>query len=380
MASSAVFERRARVLKGLGTVIDADNAKVQGYLSSLPMEDLYELQRCAVPELAERLSPLMAIGRMPRPMRVPRTVTIPAELPEGLAKPLCLYQDRHLQRYGSLGKKGHTRSYAYAARLLSEPLRMANFLVAQGVSTFDGLRRRDVVGFMQAHPGVKKAAIDRFLKFLGEDRHFKPAHPPRPSKLGKPVSDPSTPPVMFTRDELRRKLLGWREHRTEPEYVLAWMVARLGLMAQTAYDLTLNQFALMEDGCLAIRPARVWVRLPKAVGASLAKLIDQRFPSWRTTVPERLGSIRPFTTLVPNLRRLIDEVFEGKTRAIRASALYAAMREGHFDRVTLTETLGVGVSTISKLERLLSADLHRRLPAELVEARNKHILGQDDDG
>jgi hypothetical protein len=150
-------------------------------------------------------------------------------------------------------------------------------------------------------------------------------------------------------------------------------------MAQDAYDLTLDRFAINEGGRLAVRPAQIWVLLPKSVGAMFERNIDSVFPTWKTVSADRRSHIALFPGIVPNFRRYMDEVFKGKARAVRASAVYAAMREGHTDRVTLNQTIGISIATLMKLEQLLSADLHRRLPADFVQERNKHILGQAGD-
>jgi hypothetical protein len=377
--SREIFELRAGVLRELGEVIDVGNEHVIQFLESLDPEGLFELKRCAVPALLERLSPLIELSKAKPAQRVAREVEIPVDLPEGIKAQIEAYKARHERRYKKLAEHGHTRSHTYVSRLLSEPMRLACFMAARGSKTLLGLSKRDLVAFMQANPHVSRTAIDRFFNFVHEDQPFKTKTTPSRGKQGIPASQGPPPPVMFTREELKEMLEGVKQSRSEAEYLLTWLVARLGLMAQDAYDLTLDRFAVNEEGRLAVRPAQVWVLVPKSVGAKFEQLLDSVYPTWKTVAADRRSHIALFPGVVPDFRRYMDEVFKGKARAVRASAIYAAMREGHTDRVTLNQTIGVSISTLMKLEQLLSADLHRRLPADFVEERNKHILGQAGD-
>lgn len=46
-----------------------------------------------------------------------------------------------------------------------------------------------------------------------------------------------------------------------------------------------------------------------------------------------------------------------------------------FDHLA-TSTKGVSIATITSIERHLSSDVHRKLPPELVEERNKVLKGE----
>ena len=122
--------------------------------------------------------------------------------------------------------------------------------------------------------------------------------------------------------------------------------------------------------------------VPKSVAAIFERNIEQLFPGWRDATLEARSHMSLFLTTIPKVHAFVKRTLGHNARVLRASAIYAAMRAGHRDRVTLVETMGVSIATIQKLERLLSADLHRTLPAEFVKERNKHITGtagtQDD--
>ena len=68
-------------------------------------------------------------------------------------------------------------------------------------------------------------------------------------------------------EELKQILDRVQSENTEPEYLLAWLICKMGLTAQAAYDITLDKFEVNEAGRLAVRPARVWVLVPKSVSA-----------------------------------------------------------------------------------------------------------------
>lgn len=54
------------------------------------------------------------------------------------------------------------------------------------------------------------------------------------------------------------------------------------------------------------------------------------------------------------------------------------MLRGNLDRVTLNQTMGVSIATITSIERHLSGDLHRKVDPALVAERNKVLRGDDD--
>jgi Fe-S-cluster formation regulator IscX/YfhJ len=130
---------------------------------------------------------------------------------------------------------------------------------------------------------------------------------------------------------------------------------------------------------MVIQPALVWVEVPPRVADQFRNIIEPVEPSWGKVDPESLRHVTLFDHYITKLDDFSAKVLQGRTRLLRASAIFAAMLDGHLDRVTLRHTMGVSMPTILQLERLLSVDLHRRLDPGLVEARNAHITGQVDD-
>jgi hypothetical protein len=380
------FEVRLTVLRGLGKVIDGGDAAVMRYLRTLTPEQTYELVRSAVPALQARVSALLKQAEVQEPRRERRQVSIPESLPEQMREVLVKYQAKLERRSDRLTEKGHTRSYTYAARLMSEPLRLSLYLVAEGHTSWLSMKRRDVVSFMAKNPAVLRTSVERFLRFLEEDRPFAAAAnvQRKGAKRKSGVGQSSPAHEVLSPEELKAILDRVRSENTEPEYLLTWLICKMGLTAQAAYDITLDKFEVNEAGRLAIRPARVWVLVPKSVATIFERNIELLFPGWRDATPEERSHMSLFTTTVPKVHTFVEQTLGQKARTLRASAIYAAMRAGHLDRVTLVETMGVSIATIQKLERLLSTDLHRTLPAAFVKERNKHIMGtagtQDDGG
>lgn len=379
------FEVRLTVLRGLGKVIDGGDAAVIRYLRTLTPGETYELVRCAVPALQARVSALLKQAEVPEPRRDRRQVSVPDSFPEAMREVLLKYQAKLERRSDRLAEKGHTRSYAYVSRLMSEPRRLAAYLVAEGHTSWLSMKRRDVVSFMAKNPAVLRTSIDRFLRFLEEDRPFASASTVQRKGAKRKTGVGQTSPAheVIAPEDLKALLERVRTECTEPEYLVTWLICKMGLTAQSAADITLDKFEVNEAGRLAIRPARAWVLIPKGVAAVFERNIEALFPGWRGATIEARSHMSLFTTSIPKVHGFIEQKLGQKARVLRASAIYAAMRAGHLDRVTLVETMGVSVGTIQKLERLLSADLHRTLPAAFVKERNKHIMGtaeSQDDG
>jgi hypothetical protein len=82
-----------------------------------------------------------------------------------------------------------------------------------------------------------------------------------------------------------------RERYSDPEYVLAWMVCRLGMIARHAYNITLDRIRLNDSGRMVIRPALVWVEVPTRVAGQFRKIIEAVEPSWGQGDPESLRHI-----------------------------------------------------------------------------------------
>lgn len=372
------FETRVRVYRSLGDVIDQNDEALAAFVERLPPEDRFELLRSAVPELKARLAPALApVSDLPiRPAL--RPARIPADLPPDLRERLLAYRDRIQSRYDRLLKNGHERSNVYVSRTLSGPVRLASYASAHlGLTRWDALRTRDVVAFMAAHPGVSRQHVEPFLRFLTENQPFRQARRgSRPKHRGEKRN--ALAPEVVEAAELDALLAEVRASRSDAEYILAWLVCRMGVRVHMAHALTLDRVRVNDAGQLVVRPAKVWVAVPGRESATIRRMLESVVPGWERKPPEELRFLRLFDPHVVRLPVFIAEVLQGRARRLRLSAIYAAMRKGHLDRVTLTKTLGVSAPTLVRLEQLLTADLHGRLSPGLVKARNRVIRGEVD--
>ena len=377
--TAARFEVRLTVLKGLGKVIDGGDAAVIRYLRTLTPEQTYELVRSAVPALQARVSALLKQADVQEPRQERRQVQIPESIPEQMRDKLLQYEAKLERRSNRLTEKGHTRSYTYIARLMSEPRRLAIYLAAEGHTSWLSMKRRDVVSFMAKNPAVLRTSVERFLRFLEEDRPFSSASTVqrKGAKRKSGVGQSSPPHEVLMPEELKQILDRVQSENTEPEYLLAWLICKMGMTAKNAFRFTVDRLKVDDAGRLVVRTAQVWVVVPKSATSLFAKLADEAAPGWRTAKSNELEFIRLFEQNIKNLNHFRAQVLRGKARELRASCVYAAMLKGNLDRVTIHQTMGVSIPTIMSIERHLSTDVHRKLPPELVARRNKVLKGEE---
>lgn len=340
-------------------------------------EDRHELLDAAVPELRVQLA--FALSALGEPSTCPpsRPVTKSDDLPADLAEKLSLFQARIETRYKRLLKSGHERTGPYVAEVMAGPKRLASFLAAEGITRWDAMRKRDLVAFFAANPRLLKAKVERFMKFLNEHKPFRETRGGAAKPRG--MKRPRSAPVVMPPEELRAALSEIRLSATDQEYLLAWLICRMGMTATSAYSLTLDRVTLNDQGQLVIRPARAWVVVPVREAAIFKAMAEAIAPAWPKMPEDALKFITIFDAYIPNLNRYAERVLKGRARLLRSSAIFAAMMTGHLDRVTLNKTMGVSTPTIAKLETLLSGDLHRRLDPDFIKERNKRILGEGSD-
>ncbi len=370
------FDERAAAFRQVGDAIDKSDMHLRNALFGLTPDQRYEVMHNACKELKVRLSPLLAEIQSGSLQPPDREALIPDELPDGLKSELIGYRDRLIRRHELLVKRGHKRSHKYVSNLLILPVKLARFLHDQGISTWDAMRQRDVVRFLAANPLVRPTALSRLMRALSEDKPFseKRGRYVRGRKSSKPLPLQE----VLSPDELQSVLNGIKESRSDAEYAAAWLVAKLGMTASAAHGLTVDRLKLDDAGRLVIRPAKVWVVVPKSVAHILTKIADEMAPGWKTAQDDEFAFIRLFDGKLPNINNFRSDVLLGDARRLRASAVYTAMLRGTLDRVTLNQTMGVSIATITSIERHLSVDVHRKLDCELVAERNKILRGDED--
>lgn len=107
-------------------------------------------------------------------------------------------------------------------------------------------------------------------------------------------------------------------------------------------------------------------------------MAEEVLPDWRSFSEGERKHYHLFHHRINSLRKFRVDVLQRRSKELRLSALYAMMNNGHLDRVTLIYSTGVSTPTLSKLERLFSADVHRRLDPDFIKLRNVHITGEVD--
>lgn len=379
MKGTTKRKRYLELLPRIGEAFQEGDQAVENLLAALSPDDRAMLLRYPAVGLRALLAKLVAAMDNAEVRKAPRAVPIPQDLPQPLHEGLVAFEKRLRTRYETLVKRGHTRSLGYVSSAMSSPIRLAVFLTGEGIERWDVVRKRDLVAFFKKHPATSRQPIERFLRSMESHRPFRDRRG-RPTSNHKGMRDAKRrpPPQILRPEALTEFLADVRERHADHEYVLAWMVCRLGMMARHAYDITLDRVRLNDSGQMVIRPALVWVEVPPRVASLFRKAIEAVEPDWCKVDPELLRHITVFDHFISQLDEFTAKVLQGRTRQLRASAIFAAMLDGHLDRVTLRHTMGVSMPTILQLERLLSVDLHRRLDPELVERRNAHITGKTD--
>lgn len=365
-------------LRSVGEAFEQGEHAVQKVLTELPPEARATLLKYAAPALrvllAKRLAMLDDVEVRPSA----RAVRIPENLPLPLRDGLVAYQQRLQTRYETLLKRGHTRSSAYVAEAMKVPIRLAVFMASIDIQRWDVVRKRDLVAFFKENPAAKRTSAARFLRSMEDHRPFRDGRG-RHSGKRRGMRNPKGPPPQVLRPEVLNQFLAdVRERYSAPEYVLAWMVCRLGMKSTQAYHITLDRIRLNDNGRMVIQPAQVWVEVPRRVASLFRKVIEGVEPSWGHVESDTLRHVTVFDHYIRELDVFQRTVLQGRTQLLRMSAVFAAILSGHLDRVTLRHSMGVSMPTIIQLERLLSVDLHRRLDPDLAAQRNTHILGEGD--
>lgn len=370
------FDDRAVAFRQIGEVIDRTPLHVRNALMALTPAQKFELMRWATPELKLRLSPLLADLQVEKLERPPSTASIPEDLPERLRQGLVDYAERIERRQDRLLKNGHDRSPRYLKKLMQNPIRLARYLASVGITSWEGMRKRDLVGFLAANPKVPPTSLSRLLRALAEDKPFRDRRGRGPGgKKGGGVQPKPLQEVMSP-EELNQTLEDIRATWSEAEYAMAWLICKMGQTAKAAHRFTVDRLKVDDAGRLVMRAADVWVVVPKSAAKVFSKLADEAAPGWRNASGNELEFIRLFERQIANLDDFRAEVLGGQARKLRASCVYAAMLRGNLDRVTINQTMGVSIATITSIERHLSSDVHRKLPPELVEERNKVLKGE----
>ncbi len=312
------------------------------------------------------------------PAKAPaKQLVMPTDLPLDIEEKLLAYKARVDERYARLIKNGHDRSPDYTYRRILEPVRFAVFCAGAGVTRWDAIRQRDVVAFLKDNPAVNPSRLKAFLNFIEGARAFRDRRG-QSARKRKADARNINPPKVIAPEHLKAFLDDVRVRYSTQEFLLAWLVCSMGMTAKEAYELSIDRVRTDDQGRVVIRPAEVWVVTPKHISGIFDATLRQIIPSWPVVDAKSSDRVTIFDHFIGSLSMFTAKVLQGRSTVLRASAVFAAMMRGNFDRVTLKATMGVSTITIAKLELLLSADLHHKVAPDLVKARNDVILGLAD--
>ena len=96
----------------------------------------------------------------------------------------------------------------------------------------------------------------------------------------------------------------------------------------------------------------------------------------QVSLEEKLFFLKPFHSLFINASRAGEVILRGKARELRTTAIINLMKSGFLDRVTLHQSIGVSMPTITKYENIFSVDLHSTIQPHIIKGRNKVIQGE----
>lgn len=369
------FNERAAAFLAVGEVIDKSDLHLRSVIANLTEIQRFELMHHAVPALKVKLSPLLVELEVEKVQPPEREVPIPDDISEGLRVGLVEYLARLRRRLDTVRRRGGTRDPRYLSNLLNIAIRLARFLDANGIKTWDAMRKRDVVAFIAENPKVTPTRLSRLLRALSEDKPF--ADRRGRHVRGRGARAPVPLQEVMAPKEVDAFLEELKQRCTPAEYAAAWLVAKMGMSASAVHRLTADLLKVDADGRVVIRPADAWVVLPKGIGRQLAAIADSAAPGWRTAIGNQFAHVRVFHKSLPKLDVFRERVLLRDAWRLRASAVYAALLNGHLDRVTLRATMGVSHATIASIERHLSADIHRKLEPSVVRERNKVLTGDE---
>lgn len=300
------------------------------------------------------------------------------ELPELLLDRLKEWEAKNRRRLETRIKNGHSRAPETLRRMMAEPIALARFVAGRGVDRWETMKMSDRLAFARTRPKKTQQKLKAFITFIEGGNPFKTSRGRPPKKAKKVITEVRQIPILSP-DELKARLHDARQRLPADQYLIYWLVAKLGLTAKVAYGLTLDKITINAKGRVVIRPAEAWFALPKSIAPTMEKLARNADADWPYATPADAAAIPVFAAVMIPEHRVGPEIFRSETTLLRSSAIHAAMHYGQLDRKTLASISGVSLKTISDMEFLVPADIHSLVSHDLVAKRNRAILGSDDE-
>jgi len=297
------------------------------------------------------------------------------DLPEPLLERLKDWEDKNRRRLTARINNGYTRAPDTLRRKMAEPIALARFLADRGIERWETMTISDRIAFAKTRPKLVQQKLKAFITFIEGGNPFKTRRGRPPKRAKKVIRETRQTPILPP-DELKARLREAKQRLPADQYLLYWLVAKLGLTAKAAYSLTLDRITINAQARLVIRPAEAWFSLPKSLAPTMEALARAADPAWPYEDPDKAPAIPVMEDVIPR-HRVGPDIFLGETTLLRSSAIHAAMHYGQLDRKTLAAITGVSLKTISDMEFLVPADIHSLVSHDLVAARNQAILGED---
>ena len=368
-------ERKQQVIKLFKRIGEGDLEQVLNQFSSHERSEIIEF---SVIELRRKI--VCSLSQLSAPVR-PKLVEIdiPTDITPEMASLLSEFKTLLTRRFEILIDKGHSRSPNYVYRSMIKPISFCQFLTQEGFVAWGQIGKTQLASYLDQKGTRLSNCLKRFIKYAETRKNpFKKAPQTKRKRGGSALIETPRPQIVSP-NELTSFIKALKNTLPQEEYLFAWFVCKLGLTVKKTNDLTLADININASGRCVIKPAEVWVALPKEIEKTVVLLADMQNPLWRNLEPSVLMHFKLFAGVIESLNGYTNRVFQGKTKILRSSAIYAMMEMGHLDRVTLKKTIGVSMPTLAKLERLFSVDVHRKLDPEFIKLRNAYILGEKDE-
>ena len=221
---------------------------------------------------------------------------------------------------------------------------------------------------------VLTSNLKRFIKYQNNKNPFFSNRGYHKKRNGSVLVQKPLCKVM-DKSELNEFLESVKSNYSQEYYLIAWLVTHFGISYKDAVNTTLDQFKINDKGEILYIANKVWVRLPNSIQKILLS-IAKNFSGSIQLDRDYLKQVHIFDLTIRTSDNTTIEIFRGKVTLLRHTALYNMMVNQKLDRKTISYISGVSMKTIENVEALLSVTYNCSLPADIVQKRNKLILGE----
>ena len=368
------FTKLGEFLKSLVEKSEEGEASLEKFLIDLTDNERYFLMQYANGEIGLLLAEIFNKYNL-----VIREDLISLEIPEDLPDDFILllesYKNFFIRRYNVLTSKNHYRTPQYMRRNLTRSISLIRYLCSIGITDWYQVKDKHIVSYLESTKKNLHIELKRFINYANNDRK-----PFKKTRLNKKRSGAALKASVIVKTYTESTIDSFLEEiyakQSHAEYLIAWLVCKLGLTVEFSYNLNISQITVNKENKYIFKPHQVWLKLPKNIGDLFYEIFDQIYPDWRSYDQEKLLFLKPFHSLFANASRASEVIFKGSARELRTTAIINLMKSGFLDRVTLHQSIGVSMPTITKYENIFSVDLHSTIQPHIIKGRNKVIQGE----